>query len=159
MYQECKCSNQKNSDQFFFMIEEPIKELEKTDKILFNSRKTPLTVQKAEQDKILVEGPKGGQYQIYRGNNSLLVSDADSRKYSSYCKELRKVGTWEKENSRKYIHTKTKAYLKLEQNNTEYWHIKTDLNTSKYDLPKYGFNDKEVAEEQLEKIKRDNPEG
>lgn len=141
------------------MIEKPTEKLEKGDKILFNSRKIPLTVNKVMEDRVEVEGPNGGKYQIYRENNTLLVSDTDSRKYSSYCKELRKVGKWEKQGQNHYKHSKSGTEIKLERSETGYWHIKTSLDTSKYDMPKYGFNDKEVAEKQLEKIKKDYPEG
>lgn len=141
------------------MIQEPLKELKKGEKILFNSRKIPLTVKEIKEDKVIVEGPNGGKYQIYIENNSLLVSKSDSRKYSSYCQELRKVGRWKQKEDNHYVHSKSGAENKLEQSETGYWHIKTSLDISSYDIPKYGFNDKEVAEKQLNKIKRDHPEG
>lgn len=142
------------------MIEkEPTNNLEKGEKILFNSRKIPLTVTQVKKDRVLVEGPNGGQYQIYQENESLLISDKDSRRYSSYCQNLRKVGKWKTKEENQYRHTKSGSVIKLERSETGYWHIKTDLDTSNYDMPKYGFNDKEVAEKQLEKIKKDYPEG
>ncbi|MFB6215743.1 MAG: hypothetical protein ABEJ72_02065, partial [Candidatus Aenigmatarchaeota archaeon] len=75
---------------------EDLQALEEDEKILFNERKTPLEVEKVESGRVIVAGPNGGEYEIYEAEDTddLLVSRKDNRRYSSYCKNLRRVGEW-----------------------------------------------------------------
>lgn len=135
--------------------------LDKGDKILFNERKTPLTVTEIKEDKTLVDGPKTASYEIYRENEVLLFCTQGNRKYSSYCRDLEKTGQWEKQKENYYEHSKTGETVSISKNSIGRWQIEStvDIDKGKYDLPLYGFNDLEVAEKTLEKIVRDNPRG
>ena len=142
---------------------EKIKELEKLregDRILFDERSQPLEAEKIEKDKILVEGPKGGQYQIFDEDaKHFLISKPGDREYASYIQNLRKVGEWEKLEDGKFHHSDTEASLELVKKSTGFWTIKSSNFDEDLDLPKYGFSNKEAAQEQLEKILKSNPEG
>ncbi|MFO7793641.1 MAG: hypothetical protein R6V35_01560, partial [Candidatus Nanohaloarchaea archaeon] len=81
---------------------------EEGDKILFSDRKTPLTVEEVKEEEMKVTGPSGGEYEIYYDGNTQLVAKPGNRKYSSYCKDLRKVGEWVRKDN-EWIHSKTEA--------------------------------------------------
>lgn len=134
-----------------------LENLKEGDMVLFNDRKTPLEVTGLEDDTVYVEGPNGGEYEIYRDGDVLLVSRKGSRRYSSYCRDLRKVGKW-KRNDRKWTHSKTGSEISIVRNETGHWTIETDLEVD-LDLPMYGFSDLETVEKEVEKILRKNPEG
>jgi hypothetical protein len=136
-----------------------LEDLEEGDKILFNDRKQPLEVVKVEEDRVLVEGPGGGEYEIYEDDGTLLWSKEGNRRYSSYCKDLRTVGTWEQENNT-WEHTSGTS-IKLEKNEIGYWTIKSEgiKVEEELDLPKYGYSDKEKAEKDVQKVVRKYPEG
>lgn len=134
-------------------------EIEEEDKILFNDRKQPLKVSKVEEDRILVEGPSGGEYEIYEDEGTLLWSKEGNRRYSSYCNNLRTVGSWERKEDRWKHSSGTKIIL--EKNDIGYWKIVSegiDIE-EELDLPKYGYSDKEKAEKDIEKVVRKYPEG
>ncbi|MFB6192630.1 MAG: hypothetical protein ABEK00_00075 [Candidatus Nanohaloarchaea archaeon] len=133
-------------------------ELEEGQRILFNDRKTPLTVEKVEDDRVLVEGPSGGKYEIYQEEDALLVCKPGSRRYSSYCRDLRDVGEWVRDGD-KWTHSKTGAEIELVKNENGFWTIRSEEFEDELDLPKYGYSDKEFAEEDAEKFVEDNPEG
>lgn len=136
-----------------------LEELEEGDSILFNDRKQPLEVVKIEDDRVLVEGPGGGDYEIYEEEGTLLWSKKGNRRYSSYCKDLRKVGKWERENDSWRHSSGTK--IMIEKNGIGYWTIKSegiDIEED-LDLPRYGYSDKEKAEKDVEKAVKKNPEG
>ena len=136
-----------------------LEDLEKEDKILFSDRKQPLKVSKTEQDRVLVEGPSGGEYEIYRDNETVLWCKEGNRRYSSYCKNLRKVGKWERTQDTWKHSSGTK--IRIEKTEIGYWTIKADgieIN-EQLDLPKYGYSDKEKVEKEVEKVVRKNPEG
>lgn len=137
-----------------------LQELEKGEKVLFNDRKTPLEVTGKIDGGITVEGPSGGEYEIYEAEDTddLLVSKKGNRRYSSYCKELRKVGSWERKDDT-WTHSITGEKVELVKNSLGYWTIKSGLDTGFLDLPKYGYSDKEVAEEDALKLVKKNPEG
>ncbi|MFQ3275623.1 MAG: hypothetical protein ACI9LV_000977 [Candidatus Nanohaloarchaea archaeon] len=136
-----------------------LEELEEGDKILFNDRKQPLEVSKLEEDRVLVKGPGGGEYEIYEDDGTLLWSKEGNRRYSSYCNDLRTVGSWEREND-KWEHS-SGTTIKLEKNEIGYWTIKAEgiEIEDELDLPKYGYSDKEKVEKDVEKVVRKHPEG
>lgn len=130
-------------------------EFEEGERVLFEGRKTPLKVVKASDTEIEVEGPKGGRYRIYRDGDTVLYCKPGNEKYSSYCKNLRKVGEWVREGNR-WKHTGSGATLELEKADSGLFKIKTDL---EIDTPMYGFTDKEKAVEFIQKKLEDRPEG
>ncbi len=140
------------------MNTETYEDLEPGDRILFNDRKQPLKVEELMEDRVLVEGTQGGEYQIYSSEGKLLFSKRDSRRYASYCKNLRKVGRWIEEENH-YYHTETGAELKLEKNEIGYWEIEINGLKTDIDQPKYGYSEKEEAVKDIEKVVRKNPEG
>lgn len=130
-------------------------ELEEGQRILFNDRSRPLTVEEVEDDRVLVKGPSGGEYEIYRDDGTTLVCRPGNRRYSSYCEDLREVGEWNREGD-SWRHSGTGAELRLERKENGFWTIESDLDV---DVPKYGYSTKEFAEEEAEKYIRNNPEG
>jgi len=136
-------------------------ELEEGDRILFNDRKTPLTVKKVGEEELKVEGPQGGKYILYTEEDAKypLIAKPGSKKYSSYVKKLRKVGEWQKEDEKTWKHTKTDAEISLEQNSVGFWTLNVQNFDEQLDLPKYGFSDFENALEEAEKLIDHNPEG
>lgn len=137
---------------------EDVKDLKPGDRILFGDRKTPLEVQKVEDDEAVVQGPKDGEYLLYDEDNAdhPLVAKPGSKKYSSYAQNLRKVGEWIRKDD-KWIHTGSGAQIKLEKNQIGYWNIQVK-DFQKPDAPKYGFTNREKAREQVEKLVNSNPE-
>lgn len=133
-----------------------LEKFEEGDKVLFNDRKTPLEVVEAFEDEIFVEGPNGGEYEIYLDEGTLLVSKKGNRRYSSYCKDLRKIGEWIREDDT-WRHSKSSAEVSLEQNENGYWFVRSEK--FEVDNPMYGFSSKEFAVEEAEKIIGKNPEG
>lgn len=127
-------------------------------KILFNDRKTPLTVEKVEDDRVLVAGPSGGKYEIYQEEEALLVCKPGNRRYSSYCKDLRDVGEWDREGDI-WKHSKTGAKVTLEKKDNGFWTINSEKFGPKIDTPMYGYSKKEFAEDDAEKFVKNNPEG
>ena len=133
-----------------------IEELEEGDRILFNDRATPLEVEEVKQDGVIVAGPKGGEYELYLDGDTLLVCKRGSRRYSSYCKDLRKVGEWEREGD-KWLHSMSGAEVWLEEDENGYWRVES--NVFDPDNPRYGFSSKEFAVEEAESIVESNPAG
>ncbi len=132
-------------------------DLEKGDKVLFNNRKTPLKVTETSE-KILVEGPKGGEYEIFEDNDTLLVAKPGNREYASYCKNLRKTGKWLREKDG-WKHSKTGAQITIDQKNNGFWTLTSKKFEDDLDIPKYGFTNKEAALEEINKCISKNPEG
>jgi hypothetical protein len=131
---------------------------EKDDKILFNDRKTPLTVEEVKEQDMKVTGPSGGEYEIYYDGNTQLVAKPGNRKYSSYCKDLRKVGEWIREDDA-WIHSKSEASIKLEKKDNGFWTLKSEKFEDELDNPMYGFSNREAALEEVEKFIENCPEG
>ena len=131
---------------------------EKDDKILFNDRKTPLTVEQVKQEEMEVSGPSGGEYEIYYDGDTRLVAKPGNRKYSSYCKDLRKVGEWIRTED-EWIHSKSKDSIKLEKNDNGFWTLKSEKFEDELDNPMYGFSNREAAQEEVEKFIESCPEG
>lgn len=138
---------------------EPI-ELEEDERILFNERSIPLTVKKKIDDGVIVEGPNGGKYELYKNEGSDLVSKKDSRRYSSYAENIRKVGKWSKEEKDIWEHSKTDAEIEISKNSAGFFEIDTDgIDSEQIDQPKYGYSEKEFAEKDVKKLIKKNPEG
>ena len=131
---------------------------EKDDKILFNDRKTPLTVEQVKEEEMEVSGPSGGEYEIYYDGDTRLVAKPGNRKYSSYCKDLRKVGEWIREDD-SWIHSKSEASIKLEKKDNGFWTLKSEKFEDELDNPMYGFSNREAALEEVEKFIENCPEG
>lgn len=131
---------------------------EEGDKILFNDRKKPLTVEAIEDGEMEIKGPAGGEYEIYYDGDTRLVAKPGNRKYSSYCKDLRKVGEWVREED-EWIHSKTEASIKVVKKENGFWTLESEKFEDDLDLPKYGYSDKEYAVEDVEKFVENNPEG
>ena len=131
---------------------------EKDDKILFNDRKTPLTVEQVKEEEMEVSGPSGGEYEIYYDGDTRLVAKPGNRKYSSYCKDLRKVGEWIRTED-EWIHSKSEASIKLEKKDNGFWTLKSEKFEDELDNPMYGFSNREAALEEVEKFIENCPEG
>ena len=131
---------------------------EEGDKILFGDRKTPLTVEEVKEDEMKVSGPSGGEYEIYYDGDTRLVSKPGNRKYSSYCKDLRKVGEWER-NGDEWTHSRSEASIKVMKKDNGFWTLKSEKFEGELDLPMYGYSNKEFAVEDLEKFIEKRPEG
>ena len=131
---------------------------EKDDKILFNDRKAPLTVEQVKEEEMEVSGPSGGEYEIYYDGDTRLVAKPGNRKYSSYCKDLRKVGEWRREED-EWVHSKSEASIKLEKKDNGFWTLKSEKFEDELDNPMYGFSNREAALEEVEKFIENCPEG
>lgn len=131
---------------------------EKEDRILFNDRKTPLTVEKIGAEVMEVTGPSGGEYEIYFDGDTRLVAKPGNRKYSSYCKDLRKVGKWIRDGN-EWKHSKTEASIKVVRKDNGFWTLESGKFEDDLDLPKYGYSSKEFAVEDAEKFVDKRPEG
>jgi hypothetical protein len=135
-------------------------ELEKGDRILFKDRSTPLTVKEKIEDGVLVDGPQGGEYELYTNEGADLVAKKGKRRYSSYAEDIRKVGKWVKKDDNRWKHSKTGAEIRLEENSAGFLKVKTDgIEKADIDPPKYGYLDRECAEEDVEKLIKKHPEG
>ena len=137
-----------------------IQNLEQGDKILYEGKSKPLKVKEVKEDKVIIAGPLGGKYQLFEEEDAkhLLVSKPGNKDYASYAKNVRKIGEWIKKEE-KYIHTDTEASVKLYKNKVGFWNVKVENIDADFDEPKYGFSNKEKAEEEASKIVEKNPEG
>ena len=133
-----------------------LEDLSGGDRILFNDRATPLEVEEVEEDAVIVAGPKGGEYEIYENDGTLLVCKKGNRRYSSYCEDLRKVGVWKREGD-EWRHSMTGARVWLEEDENSFWSVRSDI--FEPDNPMYGFSDKEFAVEEAKSIVDSNPSG
>ena len=143
---------------------EEIKDLqvfEENDKVLFEGRKQPLIVKKVSENGAIIQGPNGGEYRIYEEDNAkhFLIAKPGSEKYSSYCKNLRRIGEWEKLDEKTWQHTDTQAKISIVKNQAGFWTLEIEKLEENLDLPKYGFSDLENATEEAQKILENNPEG
>lgn len=131
------------------------------DHILFNDRKQPLEVVKAGAEKLLVEGPQGGEYVIFPAEDDpdlLLVAKPGQRQYASTVEDLRVVGHWERKSEETWKHSGTGARIQLVENDAGNWTLDVD-GIDATGLPMYGFLAKEDAIEEAENLVRKNPEG
>ena len=133
-----------------------LEDLEKGDRVLFNDRAQPLKVKEIDEDSVIVSGPKGGEYEIYLDEGTLLVCKKGSRRYSSYCKDLRNVGEWVREEN-EWVHSRSGDRVWLEEDENGFWTVESD--TFEVDNPMYGFSSKEFAVEEAESIVNSNPDG
>lgn len=136
-----------------------LNQFKKGDRILFNERVQPLEVEESEDGVLRVTGPQGAEYEIYTEDGKLLYCKKGNRRYSSYVNELRKTGEWRKTGD-SWTHSKTGAEIRLSKNEMGFWTLETDgIDPEPIDPPKYGYSDKEFAEEDAEKLVNRNPEG
>ncbi len=135
--------------------------LEEGDRVLFGGKKIPLTVEEVGEERVFVEGPHGGEYVLFRSpdDGTLLYATRGNRRYASLLEDLRTVGRWEQTDADTWEHTVTDAVVRLVQKDTGFWTIETEELDPDLDLPAYGYTDRDVAEEAVEKLLEDNPEG
>ncbi len=141
---------------------EPQKIFEKIEEgnhVLFNDKKKPLKVLEKSNKRILLEGPRGGFYQIFRSERGLEVSKKDSKRFSNVVKDLRKTGSWKKISETFWKHSGTGASLELVKRETGFWDIEFEGFEPVKDLPGYGFINKNYAREEIDKILNRYPEG
>ncbi len=133
------------------------------DRVLFNDRKVPLEVVAVDKNRVHIEGPHGGEYVIFPAEETddLLVRNKKSgRRYATYCRDLREVGEWEREDDT-WKHSRTGAEIELVKNDAGFWTVQSDdfdLD-DELDLPLYGYAEKEFAEEDAKKLTDRYPEG
>ena len=139
---------------------ESIQNLSEGDKLLYEGKSKPLEVKEMQEEAVIIEGPNGGRYQLFEEEDAkhLLVSKPGNKDYASYAKKVRKIGEWIKKKDR-YIHTDTEASVELYKNKVGFWNVKVEGMDADFDEPKYGFSNKEKAEEEASKIVESNPEG
>lgn len=137
---------------------ENLQEFEEGEKVLFNDRKTPLTVSNGSDEELIVEGPSGGDYEIYFDEDTLLVCRKGNKRYSSYCEDLRSVGEWVRDGD-VWRHTVSGAELNISEKDNGFWEIISEKFDEELDNPMYGFTSKEGAVEQVEKFVGNHPEG
>lgn len=135
-----------------------IENLKEDQKILFNDRKTPLTVSEVTEDGVWVEGPNGGEYLLYEDDGTPLVSKNERKRYSSYVENLRKVGKWKRDGSG-WKHSKTGAKITVEETETGNFEIVSENIEPDIDQPTYGYLNEEAALEDAEKFVAKHPEG
>ena len=137
-----------------------IEDLSEGEKILYEGKSRPLEVKKIEENAVIVEGPLGGQYQLFEEDDAkhLLVSKPENKDYASYAKNVRRIGEWTEKDD-KYVHSDTEASVELYRNDAGFWSVKVEGMDADFDEPKYGFSNKENAEEEASKIVENNPEG
>ncbi|MDY6770294.1 MAG: hypothetical protein SVU88_04955 [Candidatus Nanohaloarchaea archaeon] len=138
-----------------------IEDIDEDDHVLFNDRKQPLAVVEAGDEKLLVEGPQGGEYVIYPAPDdpgTLLVARPGNRQYASLVEDLRVVGHWEETGARTWRHTGTGATVQVVETDTGHWTLAVD-GIAPPDLPGYGFMEESGAVEAAERFIRRHPEG
>lgn len=138
---------------------ETFRSLEEGDRILFNDRQIPLEVDERDDNRLHVKGPQGGEYIVFEAEEQerLLIAPKGRRSYAAYLDDLREVGKWiEEENVWK--HSKTGATVELVENEIGRWTVETSLDAD-FSPPKYGYSDRESAEEDAEKLVEKHPEG
>jgi len=135
-----------------------LEDFEEGEKVLFNDRKTPLTVTEASEEQILVEGPSGGEYEIYFDEDTLLVCRKGNKKYSSYCEALRSVGEWIR-NGTVWKHSVSEAEVEIKEKDNGFWTISSEKFDGELDTPMYGFTSKEDAVDEVGKFVNSHPEG
>ncbi len=135
-------------------------DIEEGDRVLFNDRKQPLTVVESGAEKLLVEGPNGGEYVIFPAPDDpdvLLVAKPGNRQYASKVEALRTVGYWEREDQNRWRHTGTGATVEVVENSAGNWTLDVD-GIEPPELPGYGFLAEEDAVAAAEKFIQDNPD-
>lgn len=133
------------------------------DRVLYNQKKTPLTVAERRGDEVLVEGPQGGEYLLFPAPDDpdiVLESRSGNREYASKVEELRVVGEWQETGEDEWQHSESGARIRLEKTDAGYWTLSvTGFDGEEPDTPLYGFLKKEHAVSDAEAFMADNPEG
>ncbi len=136
-------------------------DIDEGDRVLFNDRKQPLVVRDAGEEKLLVDGPQGGEYVIFPAPDDpdvLLVAKPGNRQYASKVEDLRVVGHWTEPEDGQWRHTGTGATVDVVQNDAGNWTLAVD-GVAPPDLPGYGFLERDGAVEAAEQFMRRHPEG
>lgn len=133
--------------------------LEEGDRVLFDGRKRPLTVEEDRGGEYLIQGPQGGEYILHRDGETLLLSKPGNRRYASRVEGLHTTGEWEEVGEDRFRHTVTGAELELVESASGFLTIRAEGIEGDLDIPGYGFTDREHAEEELNDIIEDHPEG
>lgn len=122
------------------------------DFILYGDRKQPLTVKDAREDRLLVEGPQGGEYVLFYADDgeTLLEATPGKRQYASAVDAVREVGHWEEREEGHFVHSKTGDTIDVEQNETGFWTIETTLGD--VDVPQYGYTERDKAIEKAKSL-------
>lgn len=145
------------------MAVDTLQSLSEGDHVLFNDRKTPLTVTVVEEDRVFVDGPQGGEYVLFVAPDDpelVLVAKPGNRQYASKVEDLEVVGTWESVEDGVWQHSKTGATVQVVQNDAGYWTVDVDdMGGASPDVPGYGFLDREQAAETAEKFIANHPRG
>lgn len=140
---------------------EDLQVLEEGDKVLFDGRAKPLTVEEVKEEAVIIKGPNGGMYQLFDEEDAkhFLISKPGDREYASYAKGLRKIGEWKQMDEDEFVHSNTEASVKLVKSKAGFWTVEVEGLKHDLDLPKYGYSSKDAAREELEKLVDRNPEG
>lgn len=136
-------------------------DIETGDRVLFNEKKQPLDVVEAGEEKLLLEGPNGGEYVIFPAPDDpeqLLVAAPGNRQYASAVQDLRTVGRWENDGEDAWRHTGSGAAVAVVQNDAGNWTLAVD-GIAPPDLPGYGFLERADAVAAAEEFMRAHPEG
>lgn len=141
------------------MAEEVFENLDEGDYILFNDRKKPLEVISVEDGRVNIEGPGGGIYFLFKEGSEVRVSGSLSKRYSSFVKDLRVTGRWVKRDEGLWEHTGTDASINIYKEETGFWNVDFEGFKPDVEPPRYGFTEREHAEELVEKVLRQNSEG
>lgn len=140
-----------------------LEQLEDGDRVLYNEKKSPLTVESVEDEEVTVQGPKGGEYLLFIADDDpelVLESQSGNKQYSSRVDDLRVVGQWEQTGDDQWRHTRTGAEVSLVETGAGYWTVEiTGFEGEGPDVPKYGFTAKTHAREAAETFMEDYPEG
>lgn len=135
--------------------------LEEGNRVLFNDRKQPLTVDRVEEGRIFITGPKGGEYMLFLADDeeTVLVAAPGQREYASAVTGLRIVGEWKKTGEDAWRHTGTGATIQVVTTPAGFWTLDTDEFAGEVDVPRYGFTEKEIAVAEAQKLMAQHPEG
>lgn len=130
-------------------------EFDKGEFILYGDKKQPLEVTDVREDRLLVAGPQGGEYVLFYGDDgeTLLEATPGKRQYASVIENLRHVGRWEQQDDGRYVHSASGDTIEVVQEDTGFWTIETTLDD--VDLPKYGWTDREDADEKARSLVTD----
>jgi hypothetical protein len=130
-------------------------------RILFNDRKQPLTVVESGTERLLVDGPNGGEYVIFQAPDdpeTLLVAKPGNRQYASRVEGLRTVGRWAEDGDQRWQHTETGAVVAVVENDAGHPTVRVE-GIDPPEIPAYGFLSEDDAVAAAREFIRDHPEG
>ncbi len=137
--------------------------LEEGDRVLYNTKQTPLTVIAVQDTDVIVEGPYGGEYLLFPAPDDpsvILESQSGNKEYARKVEDLRTVGEWTQTGEDAWKHSRTGATVTLETTDAGYWTLTiAGFSGDKPDVPQYGFTSKDVARDEAEAFMDAHPEG